>query len=830
MGNLSKKKITGKKSLFFIMLVFMFLFAVNICIQAAEDNLVKSLVLPEGKAYQAYNETIQMKNEDEQYTFEMAKNSRLPVGLSLSSDGVISGTPTVSAYYSAIKIKITDSSGKAVTKRFSMRIKARDIRLKIMVPAPAPYDGLPHDATVECYDNLTNELIENLTPKVTYGTERTEHAINAGTHIINITTPSGCKIVNPVTRTVTIEPLPVNELSVTGYTVDYDGNPHGIKAENVTLDPEEAGFAVEYRKRGTSEYTSDEPVTVGVYDVRVYTTNKNYVTQYANTTISIEGEKVDFQVSDNKFEYNGEGQAPVVTATKRGEPFTEYTVSYFDSMGHSVEEADLKDGKPYKAGTYRININFNEPDKYSVGSITSELFTIGKMEVTFKIPQKTYYKADENNVPILQTPVVVSEPEGFTGYTVQYQRLAVDGSAVGEPADQVSEIGTYRVIFTLTDTDNYTFGTGNAQYVEVAQKTINFTFTDLEKTYKRDTAQYATVTATTDGDLFTNHYIVVYSQNNVQIENPTDVGEYYITIQPEHGHGVGTKNPATPFLVINPQTVTFSVAEGEATEVDYDGGDHTVNVTYNEEADITQEDYTVKYRNKDTNVESDAANVAGEYDIVIKVTNHNYKAASDVIGTFTVNTTYEFMPGNSPAAMIFKDGSKTEAEQQSIFEAFKVSREFTAENVPEGCEAGIKYPVFEPLRDDRDLDMDPSTVILTDIADYQEPGIKINDETINEGVLSPVEGMDNLYTVTYNGDSSLKRYVVVVNGRIGDVTGDGVVNAIDANHLDDLDRPAQTIKEARLWDVNKDGNIDRSDATAIRRRFSEKLKPYYPWI
>ena len=71
---------------------------------------------------------------------------------------------------------------------------------------------------------------------------------------------------------------------------------------------------------------------------------------------------------------------------------------------------------------------------------------------------------------------------------------------------------------------------------------------------------------------------------------------------------------------------------------------------------------------------------------------------------------------------------------------------------------------------------------------------------------------------------------MVVNGRIGDVTGDGVVNAIDANHLDDLDRPAQTIKEARLWDVNKDGNIDRSDATAIRRRFSEKLKPYYPWI
>lgn len=819
-----------KKSLFFVMLVFMFIFAVNICIYAAGDTLVQSLILPNGQAYQPYNEKIQMKNEEEQYTFELAKNSLLPVGLSLSSDGVISGIPRMSANYSAIKIKITDSAGKVVTKRFSMRVKARDIRLKIMVPAPAPYDGQPHDATVECYDNVTGELIENLNPKITYGTGRTEHAIEAGTHIINITPPSGCNIVNNLTRTVTIEHLPVNKLSVSGYTVDYDGKPHGIKDEHVIVAPEEAGFAVEYRKRGTSEYTADEPVTVGVYDVRVYTTNKNYVTQYANSTIIIEGEKIDFHVTDNKFAYNGEGQAPVVTATKRGEPFTEYTVSYFDATGRSLVEEDLKDGKPYKAGTYRINIIFDEPDKYSVGSITNDIFTIEKMEVTFKIPQKTYYKADENNKPIPQTPVVVSEPEGFTGYTAQYQRLSENGTAIGEPADQVSEIGTYRVIFILTDSDNYTFGTGNAQFVEVADKTINFTFTDLEKTYKRDTAQYATVTATTEGDLFESHYSVVYSQNNVQTKEPIDAGRYYITIQPEHGHGVGTKDPEFPYLVINPQTVIFSVAYSEITEIDYDGGDHTVNVTYNEGADITEADYAVKYRNKATNAETDVAHDAGEYDIVIKVTNQNYQAASEVIGIFTINTTYEFLPGNSPAAMIFKDSSKTEAEQQSIFDAFKVSREFTVENVPTGCAAGIKYPVFEPLRDECDLDMDPSTVILTDIADYQEPGIKINDVAVNEGVIEPVDGMDNLYTVTYNGDSSLKRYVMIVNGRIGDVTGEGVVNAIDANHLDNIDRPVQTVNEARLWDVNKDGNINRLDATAIRKRFSEKLTPYYPWI
>lgn len=829
MEKLSKRKIHIKRFVFIATFIFISLFTVTLCIYA-EDSLVKSLSLPNAQAYQPYSEKIEMKDETEHYTFALASNSLIPAGLSVSEDGVISGTPTTSGTYYAIKIKITDSLGKSVTKKFSMRVKARDIRIKVLVPNPAPYDGQPHDATVECYDNVTGELIENLNPKVTYGTGRTEHAIEAGTHIVNITAPSGCRIVNNVTRTVTIEPLPVNEFSVEGYTVPYDGQPHGITAANVTVDPAEAGYAVEYRRQGTSAYTSDEPVLIGAYDVRIHTNNTNYVTQYASATIIIEGEKVKFDADNNTFTYTGEGQAPTVTATKNGEAFSDYTVSYTTSTGESIAETDLKDGKPYKPGTYRININFNELNRYTVDSFTNNTFTISKQEVTLKIPQKTYYKAGEDNLPIPQTPVVVAEPEGFTGYTAQYQRLAEDGTPVGEPSDQVSEIGTYKVIFTLNDPDNYTFGTGNAQYVEVASKVIDFTFTDLEKTYKRDTAQYATVTATGEGEIFDSHYQVVYTQNNILVNEPKKVGRYYITIKPKHGHGVGTKNPEFPYLVINPQVVTFSVAQGEETAVDFDGNDHEVQVTKNDDADIADNEYEIKYRNKETNVETDAANAVGEYDIVVNVTNSNYQAANEVIGTFTVNTTYELEMGNSPAAMIFKDNSKTDEQKQSIFEEFKVSREFTAENVPAGCQAGIKYPVFVPVQDDCDLDMDPSTVILNDISDYQEPGIKINGEEIEGGVLEAVEGIDNLYTVTYNGDSSLKRYVVVVNGRIGDVTGEGLVNAIDANYLDALDRSAQTINEARFWDVNKDGNIDRLDATAIRRRFSEKLIPYYPWV
>lgn len=112
--------------------------------------------------------------------------------------------------------------------------------------------------------------------------------------------------------------------------------------------------------------------------------------------------------------------------------------------------------------------------------------------------------------------------------------------------------------------------------------------------------------------------------------------------------------------------------------------------------------------------------------------------------------------------------------------------------------------------------------------------MNVNDGSTSDtikGTVSAVSGVEGLYKVTYQiNDSTMERYLLVVDRRIGDVNSDGAVNGIDANNLVGKDADANGVKQARIWDVNKDGRIDNNDVNAIRNRFSVRLEAYYPWL
>lgn len=81
--------------------------------------------------------------QEKPYTFSLVSGS-LPPGLTLGSDGIISGTPTTEGTYT-FSIKITDSSNPAneVTKEFTLTVGEQTEPLTITIESlPDPPAGM----------------------------------------------------------------------------------------------------------------------------------------------------------------------------------------------------------------------------------------------------------------------------------------------------------------------------------------------------------------------------------------------------------------------------------------------------------------------------------------------------------------------------------------------------------------------------------------------------------------------------------------------------------------------------------------------------------------
>jgi type II secretory pathway pseudopilin PulG len=98
--------------------------------QICSSFTITTTSLPDGVMHQAYP-TVQIEatNGVKPYTFSLVSGSgSLPPGLTLNSDGTISGTPTQAGTYS-FTIQATDSDNKIATKRFSITIQPNKPRI-----------------------------------------------------------------------------------------------------------------------------------------------------------------------------------------------------------------------------------------------------------------------------------------------------------------------------------------------------------------------------------------------------------------------------------------------------------------------------------------------------------------------------------------------------------------------------------------------------------------------------------------------------------------------------------------------------------------------------
>jgi hypothetical protein len=307
-----------------------------------------------------------------------------------------------------------------------------------------------------------------------------------------------------------------------------------------------------------------------------------------NTSLS-----ATIQLSNLTQTYSGSPEAPTVTTTPPGLP---YTITYTQN-GNPVASA-------INAGTYGVSVVINSPTY--TGSTTGTL-VINPATATINLSNlsQTYTGSPE-------FATVTTTPTGLAAIVTYSQN--------GNPVASPTNAGTYAVSVTIND-PNYTGSTSGTLVISPATATINLS--NLSQTYT-GSPEFVTVTTTPSG-LST---AVTYSQNGNPVTSPTNAGSYDISatiIDPNYtGSATGT-------LVINKADAIFSFS---GVTVVYDGNPHPATGTATGVESPTPANLTsllhVSYKNLSTNAVSTNAPVAvGNYAVLASFDgNSNYNAVS----------------------------------------------------------------------------------------------------------------------------------------------------------------------------------------------------------
>lgn len=152
-------------------------------------------------------------------------------GLTLSDDGLISGTPTEGgiAFYSTLKV--TDAEGKTIEQPFNFTIQSAYVDFEV-TNNRCVYDGKPHTATIT--PRCGSLDLSDLVYEVDYNGEASR--TDTGMYLINIKIIQPQYCYNYALGEITQKHLYINQndnirITYTGKTFLYNGNPQAPATE-----------------------------------------------------------------------------------------------------------------------------------------------------------------------------------------------------------------------------------------------------------------------------------------------------------------------------------------------------------------------------------------------------------------------------------------------------------------------------------------------------------------------------------------------------------------------------------------------------------------------
>jgi hypothetical protein len=498
-------------------------------------------------------------------SFTLASGT-LPAGLSLSSSGVLSGTPTQTGTF-PITIKVTDSNGCTGTgATYNLTITCQTIT----VTAPGVSSGVagsPFSQTFTQSGAIGTATFTLASGTLPSGLSLSSAGVLSGTPLqtgtfpitVKVTDSNGCSgtvsyALTIVCQTITVTP-PATNSGVAGAPFSQTFTESGAigMATFTTSSTLPTGLSLSTTGvlSGTPTQTGTFPITVTVTDSNGCTGSASYTLTITCQTITVTPPSVTTGVAGTSFSQSFTQSGAIGTAT-----FSLASGSL--PAGMSLAADGTLSGTPMQVGSFPITVTVTDSNGCTGTSATYTLviscqtITVthpAVMSGTVGSPFSQQYTQSGGIGAVTFSLTAGTLPTGMT--------LAADGTLSGTP----TQSGTFPITVTATDSngctgsDSFTL-TISCQTITVTNPavTTGTVGTPFSQTFTQSGGIGATTFSLASGSLPTG---LSLGANGVLSGTPTQSGSFAITVKATDSNGCSGTGP-TYTLVISCQTITVT--------------------------------------------------------------------------------------------------------------------------------------------------------------------------------------------------------------------------------------------------------------------------------
>ncbi|WP_316797603.1 MBG domain-containing protein, partial [Pedobacter agri] len=266
---------------------------VNATVTQPAAIALTSAAPPQGTVSTAYSHSFTATGGNGSFTYAISSGS-LPTGLTLATDGVLSGNPTVAGTFN-FSVSATESGcNQSAVASFSLTINQGNQTIAFNSLPLKTFGDVPFILSGSSTSGLAINYISSNTAVATIS-GNTVTIVSAGTASITASQAGNANysVATPVSQTLTVGKATAT-LAISGLSQSYDGT---AKTVTVTTTPAGlSGVAVSY------EGSSTAPSAAGTYAVVASLTNANYSAANATGSLVIGGQNqtISFAALANK--------------------------------------------------------------------------------------------------------------------------------------------------------------------------------------------------------------------------------------------------------------------------------------------------------------------------------------------------------------------------------------------------------------------------------------------------------------------------------------------------------------------------------------------------